>query len=67
MPPKLVEPCILAGCPIGGVVLDPFFGSGTVGAVARSLGRRFIGIELNPAYIALAKERIGKVQPVLLF
>ncbi|MGE4354813.1 MAG: site-specific DNA-methyltransferase [Oscillospiraceae bacterium] len=60
-PPKLVETCVLAGCPIGGVVLDPFFGSGTTGAVAKQLGRRYIGIELNPAYCALAQERIDKI------
>ena len=130
MPPKLVEPCILAGCPaqvcpscgaglkrmvsvvnsigrvdksgsdgfvdygmsrgragsaitdtIGwqptcncgadqfssGVVLDPFAGSGTTGAVATSLGRNFVGIELNPAYVELAEERIGNSQPALQF
>ena len=42
-PPKLIEPCILAGCPEGGVVLDPFMGSGTTAIVARQHGRRFIG------------------------
>lgn len=67
MPPKLVEPCILAGCPVGGVVLDPFAGSGTTGAVAASLGRNFVGIELNPAYVALAEQRIGNSQPALQF
>jgi len=56
-PTKLVEPCILAGCPVGGLVLDPFAGSGTVLAVAKQLGRQGVGIELNPAYIALAVER----------
>lgn len=56
-PPDLIKPCILAGCPGGGVVLDPFFGSGTTGAVALELGRNAIGIELNPEYIALAKQR----------
>ena len=45
-PEKLVEPCILAGSQEGGIVLDPFFGSGTTGAVAKRLGRRFIGIDL---------------------
>ena len=64
-PRKLVEPCILAGCPAGGVVLDPFFGSGTVGVVALSLGRQYIGIELNPAYAEMARNRIehGTVDP----
>jgi DNA modification methylase len=58
MPPDLVEPCILAGCPEGGTVLDPFAGSGTTLAVAAELGRSGIGCELNPAYIALAERRI---------
>lgn len=61
-PPELVEPCILAGCPEGGVVLDPFFGSGTTGLVAIRHRRHFIGVELNPAYIALAEERIDKIK-----
>jgi DNA modification methylase len=58
MPEKLVEPCILAGCPEGGTVLDPFSGAGTVAAVAARLGRSSIGIELNPAYIEMATARI---------
>lgn len=58
MPPDLVEPCILAGCPENGLVFDPFTGSGTVGAVAIKHGRNFIGSELNPAYVQLARERI---------
>ncbi|MBX3117422.1 MAG: site-specific DNA-methyltransferase [Fimbriimonadaceae bacterium] len=49
-PEKLVEPCILAGCPLGGVVLDPFAGTGTMLRVALRLGRKGLGIELNPAY-----------------
>lgn len=57
-PTALIEPCILAGAPAGGVVLDPFFGSGTTGEVAQNLGRRFIGCELNPAYKALQDERL---------
>ena len=56
-PPKLAETCILAGCPAGGVVLDPFFGSGTTGLAAKSLDRRYIGIELNAEYCALAGAR----------
>ena len=60
-PEKLIEPCVLAGCPAGGTVLDPFAGSGTTGAVAKRLGRGFIGIELNPDYIGLCEERIAKV------
>lgn len=58
-PPKLAETCILAGCPVGGTVLDPFFGSGTTGLAAKQTGRHFIGIELNPAYCKLAEQRIG--------
>jgi DNA modification methylase len=60
MPPDLVEPCILAGCPEGGTVLDPFTGSGTTLAVAAELGRSGIGCELNPQYIQLAEQRIAK-------
>lgn len=56
-PPELPRKCILAGCPEGGVMLDPFFGSGTTGMVAEQLGRKWIGIELNPEYITLAKNR----------
>ena len=58
-PPKLAETCIKAGCPKGGVVLDPFFGSGTTGAAARQLDRHYIGIEINAEYCALARARIG--------
>lgn len=58
-PPKLIEPCILAGCPEGGTVLDPFFGAGTTGLVADQLGRNCIGIELNPEYISIAQKRIN--------
>ena len=57
-PPKLAETCILAGCPAGGVVLDPFFGSGTTGLAAKNLGRHYIGIEINPAFCKLAEGRI---------
>ena len=63
-PEKLVELCILAGCPEKGVVLDPFVGSGTTAVVAQRLGRRFIGIDSNPAYCQMARARIG--QPSLL-
>lgn len=59
MPERLVEPCILAGCPEGGVVLDPFFGSGTVGVVAIRHNRKYIGVELNPEYVEIAKKRLG--------
>lgn len=60
-PPDLIEPCVLAGCPIGGTVLDPFFGAGTTGLVAQKHGRNCVGIELNPDYIAIANERLGLV------
>lgn len=56
-PPELIEPCILAGAPSGGIVLDPFFGSGTTGQVCQQLGRQWIGCELNPAYEDLQMER----------
>lgn len=56
-PPNLVKPCILAGCPVGGVVLDPFGGSGTTGRVAIDLGRNAILCELNPDYISMIEER----------
>lgn len=61
-PEKLVEPCVLAGCPEGGTVLDPFTGSGTTGAVAKRLRRNFIGVELNPAYRDMALARIGATE-----
>ncbi len=57
-PPALIEPCILAGCPAGGVVLDPFMGSGTTGMVAAMYQRNFIGFELNPEYCKMAEKRI---------
>ena len=57
-PPDLVKPCIMAGCPDGGTVLDPFTGSGTVAEVARANGCKFVGAELNPEYIELAKKRL---------
>lgn len=59
-PPKLIEPCIKAGCPEGGTVLDPFGGSGTTGLVADRLGRNAILIELNPEYAAIAERRLNK-------
>jgi DNA modification methylase len=56
-PPDLIKPCILAGCPEGGTVLDPFFGSGTTGEVATACQCHCIGIELNPEYVKLANRR----------
>lgn len=62
-PPKLIEPCILAGCPINGIVLDPFMGSGTVAEKALELQRNFIGFEINHNYKILAEEkRLNNVQ-----
>jgi DNA modification methylase len=63
-PPKLVEPCIKAGCPEGGTVLDPFLGSGTTAEVARKLGRNCVGFELNEDYRPLIEDRLK--QGVLL-
>ncbi len=60
MPEKLVEPCILAGSRFGDRILDPFMGSGTVGAVAERLGRQWVGLDLNPAYHQLAKQRTAQ-------
>jgi DNA modification methylase len=64
-PEALVEPCILAGSSVGDVVLDPFFGSGTVGVVALKRGREAWGIELNPKYAQLARDRIEGDAPLL--
>ena len=57
-PPKLAEICMIAGCPKGGIILDPFIGSGTVGFVALMQDRNYIGIELNEEYVNLARKRI---------
>ena len=58
-PPDLIEPCILAGCPKDGVVLDPFNGAGTVGVVALKHSRKYLGIELNPEYCKITLDRWG--------
>jgi DNA modification methylase len=63
-PPALIEPCVKAGCPIDGTVLDPFFGAGTTGLVADRLQRNCIGIELNPEYAAIAERRINGDAPL---
>jgi site-specific DNA-methyltransferase (adenine-specific) len=60
-PPSLIEPCILAGCPVGGLVLDPFGGSGTTAGVAIKNNRNAILIELNPEYVELVSERIKSI------
>lgn len=59
-PPELVRPCILAGSRRGGIVLDPFGGSGTTGVVAQNEGRGYVMIELNPSYVEIAKRRIRR-------
>lgn len=59
-PEELIRPMVLAGCPEGGVILDPFFGAGTTGVVAVKNNRKYIGIELNPEYIKIAEKRISK-------
>lgn len=63
-PPALIEPCILAGCPAGGTVLDPFGGAGTTGLVADRLQRDAILIELNPSYVEMAESRIRNDAPL---
>jgi len=65
-PEALLFRCIMAASNPGDVILDPFFGSGTTGAVAKRLGRRFIGIERDPAYAELARKRIAAVRPLAL-
>lgn len=63
-PPDLIEPCIKAGCPAGGIVLDPFGGAGTTGLVADRLQRNAILIELNPTYAEMAKSRVYSDAPL---
>ncbi|MBN2253973.1 MAG: site-specific DNA-methyltransferase [Kosmotogaceae bacterium] len=63
-PPELPRLCILAGCPEGGTVLDPFNGVGTTGLVALRLGREYIGIELNPEYVEMSQRRIVNDAPL---
>ncbi|ABN63092.1 DNA-methyltransferase [Shewanella baltica] len=65
-PERLIEPCILAGCPKNGIVLDPFFGAGTTGFVAAQQGRKYVGLELNPEYAEIAENRLKTVQTELL-
>jgi DNA modification methylase len=60
-PTDLIEPCILAGAAAGGIVLDPFMGSGTTAQVAQHLGRQYLGCELNPAYKPLQDKRISQL------
>lgn len=60
-PQDLIEPCIMAGAPVGGVVLDPFMGSGTTAQVAQNLGRKYLGCELNPEYKPLQDKRLRQL------
>jgi DNA modification methylase len=59
-PSELIEPCILAGAPVGGIVLDPFMGSGTTAQVSQDLGRKYLGCELNPEYKKLQQKRLAQ-------
>lgn len=65
-PPELIEPCILAGCPEGGTVLDPFGGAGTTALVASRLQRSSVLIELNPEYAAMARARVSADAPLFV-
>ena len=64
-PPELVKPCLLAGSSEGGVVLDPFMGSGTVAELALKYGRHFVGVEINPEFINIAEKRIAPARAQL--
>lgn len=64
-PEDLIEPCILAGSRKGGIVLDPFFGSGTTGRVATKFNREYLGIELNPKYVEIGEKRNADVQTTI--
>lgn len=66
-PPGLIRPCILAGCPAGGTVLDPFAGAGTTLMVAEQMGRNSTGIELNPEYGKIIRKRLAKEAPADLY
>lgn len=63
-PEELIRPCVLAGCPKDGIVLDPFMGSGTTARVARKYGRNFVGFELNPDYIKIIEKKIVVSQDI---
>lgn len=66
-PPTLIEPCILAGCPVGGVVLDPFIGSGTTALVAQRLGRHYIGCDVSKEYVETARLHLAQPFNLTLF
>ena len=63
-PESLIEPCVLAGCPKDGIVLDPFMGAGTTAVVSLKNDRRYVGIELNSEYIKIAEKRVLKVKRI---
>lgn len=65
MPDAVAERCILASCPLGGIVLDPFAGTGTTGQAALQLGRRFVGVELVDDYAEIARTRLSSDAPLL--
>ena len=61
-PEDLIKPCILAGCPREGIVLDPFFGAGTTCVAAKEMNRRYIGIEMDADYAKIARRRVAHIQ-----
>ena len=65
-PKELIEPCVLAGSPIGGVILDPFMGTGTTAMVARMYGRNYIGFEINAEYMSIIAKKI-QVTPNMFY
>jgi DNA modification methylase len=65
-PADLIEPCIMAGAPVGGIVLDPFMGSGTTAQVAQNLGRKYLGCELNLDYKDLQDKRLSQTSMMLV-
>jgi len=64
-PEALVRRCLIAGSRPGDLVMDPFMGSGTVAVVVERLGRKWLGIELNPDYLEIQNRRLSKVTPLL--
>jgi site-specific DNA-methyltransferase (adenine-specific) len=65
-PPKLIEPCVMASSEPGDYVLDPFFGSGTVGVVCEQLQRRYVGVELNSDYVSIAAKRLSTTKKQII-
>jgi len=65
-PPKLIEPCIRSSSRQGDFILDPFFGSGTVGVVAQQFNRHYVGIELQPSYVEIALDRLAADEPAIV-